>query len=183
MWQTVCVYMFMEEKPPFSVHLFLQLQDRPQRLGPLLEARFTPRFVFLSFITLSGYISKPSIRIMLFNPYHMLVGVPRFCGIDEETEGLRILPGCHRAHKRWTMDPCLPTELHVPLHSSTGRSGRKGRRSWHKPFGLYVPKDKCQLWEGAWHQRGKFIKIHVVPYYFSETMWEEPLQRCHQDSH
>ena len=35
-----------------------------------------------------------STRIMLFNPYHMLVGVPYgFCGIDEETEGLRGLPG------------------------------------------------------------------------------------------
>ena len=38
-------------------------------------------------------------------------------------------------------------------------------------------KDKCQLWEGAWHQWGTFIKIHVVPQYFSKIMCEKSLSR------
>lgn len=82
-----------------------------------------------------------STRIMLFNPYHMLVGVPYgFCGIDEETEGLRILPGVTGLIKGGPWIPVCPLSSMSLSTLPQDEVEGKGRRSWHKPFGLYVPR-------------------------------------------
>lgn len=80
--------MFMEEKQLFSVpHLFLQLQVDHRGWGHCWRQGSHLPVFFIHHIVRVHFQTVPT-SIMVFNPYHMLVGIADgFCGIDEEPEG------------------------------------------------------------------------------------------------
>lgn len=91
MCRTVCVYVYGRKAALFSSSSFSSASDRPQRLGHgWRQGSHLPVF-FIHHIVRLHFQTIPT-STMVFNPYHMLVGVPDgFCGTDEEPEGLHAL--------------------------------------------------------------------------------------------
>lgn len=137
---SLCICLW-KKSGPFQF-IFSSASDRPQRLGPLLEARFTiPALFFCHSSHCQGTFPNHFTRIMLFNPTTCLHRCTLWVlWYRRRNWRVAILPGVTGLIKGGPWIPVCPLSSMSLSTLPQDEVEGKGRRSWHKPFGPYVPR-------------------------------------------